>query len=393
MKGEAKMMGLNRIKLISGLLILAAIALLFPIYQTPIWWVSLEAPQYPVEAFPSGVRILFHVNGVFNGCEMIEKEEIAEEEALDCVHEMDTINHYVGMYPIAAGGPIELTFSIWLMAILGVMLLAYIFTGSKARLAIMGIGFACIILWMGTTLYAENGLRFHNAGFLNNRVTVLGEEVEEDAHLDAGQAIIEALKASLAESTDETATPAENEDLSEKQGTLNYLESAFEEYQKRQPGEVQEWKGNASQLLAWHYRKSLGRYFNDPAQLDPMVAGMSRAANILFVALVAVMLLLTIMARKSRGIFNWLLIGVPITFPLLFLLEYATWLGWYGHNMSEMGAFTLKPFMPTVFGQGKVAQFTTNSYPDLGFWMMVLFSVLLVAAALLRRNQAIKESD
>ena len=59
--------------------------------------------------------------------------------------------------------------------------------------------------------------------------------------------------------------------------------------------------------------------------------------------------------------------------------------------MSAMGAFTLKPFMPTVFGQGKVAQFSTNSYPHIGFWLMVLFSLLLGAAALLRRQQ--KQSE
>jgi len=55
--------------------------------------------------------------------------------------------------------------------------------------------------------------------------------------------------------------------------------------------------------------------------------------------------------------------------------------------MNDMGAFTLKPFMPTVFGQGKVAQFTTNSYPHLGFWLMVLFALLLLAAVLIRRKQ------
>ncbi len=61
--------------------------------------------------------------------------------------------------------------------------------------------------------------------------------------------------------------------------------------------------------------------------------------------------------------------------------------------MNEMGAFTLKAFMPTVFGQGKVAQFTTNSYPAYGFWLMVLFSALLLAAFLLRRERTVTEDD
>jgi hypothetical protein len=52
-----------------------------------------------------------------------------------------------------------------------------------------------------------------------------------------------------------------------------------------------------------------------------------------------------------------------------------------------MGAFTLKPFMPTVFGDGKVAQFTTHSYPSIGFGLMIASSALLLLAALIRFKQ------
>jgi hypothetical protein len=43
--------------------------------------------------------------------------------------------------------------------------------------------------------------------------------------------------------------------------------------------------------------------------------------------------------------------------------------------------------MPTVFGDGKVAQFTTHSYPSVGFGLMLLASVLAGLAALIRRKQ------
>jgi len=55
--------------------------------------------------------------------------------------------------------------------------------------------------------------------------------------------------------------------------------------------------------------------------------------------------------------------------------------------LSDMGVFTVKPFMPTVFGDGKVAQFTTHSYPYTGFGLMLLSSLLLGLAALIRRKQ------
>jgi hypothetical protein len=66
--------------------------------------------------------------------------------------------------------------------------------------------------------------------------------------------------------------------------------------------------------------------------------------------------------------------------PLFFVIEYAGWLWFFGHNMHPWGAFTVKPFMPTLFGEGKVAQFSTYSYPYWGYGLlMVTFACLTVA--------------
>jgi hypothetical protein len=51
---------------------------------------------------------------------------------------------------------------------------------------------------------------------------------------------------------------------------------------------------------------------------------------------------------------------------------YAGWLWFFGHNLHPWGAFTVKPFMPTVFGEGKVAQFSTYSYPYWGYALLLL---------------------
>lgn len=56
----------------------------------PVWYVALEAPNYPKAAFPEGIPVWFHVDG-FSGD----------------IHEMNTINHYVGMYPLEDGAKIE----------------------------------------------------------------------------------------------------------------------------------------------------------------------------------------------------------------------------------------------------------------------------------------------
>lgn len=75
-----------------------------------------------------------------------------------------------------------------------------------------------------------------------------------------------------------------------------------------------------------------------------------------------------------------LLMIFPILLPVGFLADFAGWLYWFGHNMQEWGAFKIKPFMPTVFGEGKVAQFTTHSYPEVGFYILLVIAFLSALA-------------
>ena len=83
---------------------------------------------------------------------------------------------------------------------------------------------------------------------------------------------------------------------------------------------------------------------------------------------------------------------IPASLPLLFIADYSYWLYWFGHNLHDWGAFKIKPFMPTVFGDGKIAQFTTHSYPSIGFYMLLAIGILSFLA-ILARNKAMKESN
>jgi len=373
-------------------LTLLGMGLLVAIYFAPIWWVSLTAPNYPPEAFPDGVRIHFHMNGVFNGCQKVEKTEITEEEALDCVHEMDTINHYVGMYPIAAGGVVERAFSPFLVSLLGVMLVGFVIPWVRIRLVVMGVGFAGILVWMGFTYYGEGGIRFNNLGYLSALLTALDQDAgqeQEMRQMSSGEALIARLKEEMAaaQGREPVEAPATAEQ-SEKGRLIDSLRITFEKSQERRPSaERLAWTGSGAQIMQWHYETSLGRYFNDPAQIAPMGRAMSAAGHLMFWGILCAMLLLLWGARRSSGPFYWLLILVPIALPLFFIIDYAAWLWWYGHTLNDMGAFTVKPFMPTVFGDGKVAQFATHSYPYIGFGLMLLLSALSAVVALLRRKQ------
>ncbi len=383
---------LDKRNLIAIALVLLALPILWAIYFTPIWWVSLTAPNYPPESFPSGVRIHFHMNGVFNGCEKIEKAEIQEHEALDCVHEMDTINHYVGMYPIAAGGVIERAFSPFLMTMLGVMLVGFVIPGARVRMLVLGLGFAGIAAWMYLYYYSDDGLRYQNEGYLASMATSLDQGSGDEENLGSrimstGEALIARLKAEMAE-TGGNAPPAEKKAaIDEKERLISNLRETFEKSEERKPvAERKTWSGSGGQTLTWHYAKSLGRYFNNPAEIVPMVATMSLATTVVFWGLLGAMVLLVWGARKQSGLLYWLLILVPMALPVFFIIDYSAWLWWYGHTLNEMGAFTVKPFMPTVFGDGKVAQFTTHSYPYIGFGLMMAMSALLAIALVLRRR-------
>lgn len=405
--------------ILSNLLILASLVLLVIIYFAPIWWVSLTAPNYPPESFPDGVRIHFHMNGVFNGCKQVEKAEITEGEALDCVHEMDTINHYVGMYPIAAGGVIEKAFSPFLLSLLGVMLLGFACTKPKIRTVIMSTGFAVIAVWMYLTWYGEEGLKYQPAGYIEALVKSLDQDSERGKDQGDGSAMLEKLREALPEdavsveefksSEDEftrklaelgselateeglgvTVAKGEVKAITDpKMSNIELLKDNFLHDQAKKPvNEREEWTGSGEQMLRWHYEKSLGRYFNNPEEIRPMVETMTAVAHAVFWMILAAMVFLVWASRKTGGLVYWLLILVPMALPIFFIIEYSAWLWWYGHNLNEMGAFTVKPFMPTVFGQGKVAQFTTHSYPHWGFGVMVAMAVLLALAALIRRKE------
>lgn len=80
----------------------------------PLWRIILDAPQYPRSAFPQGLLVDVFPTGPFNGC----------SGSTDCLHEIDTINHYIGMQPLTIAAPIESKLSPYfaLFVIIGVIL-------------------------------------------------------------------------------------------------------------------------------------------------------------------------------------------------------------------------------------------------------------------------------
>ncbi len=125
--------------------------------------------------------------------------------------------------------------------------------------------------------------------------------------------------------------------------------------------------------------------------MDPMERGAPYLRALAPYALVLVALLMVYYILYDSKILDLLML-IPVFLPVIFLGFYAYWLYWFGHHMHSWGAFKIKPFMPTVFGDGKVAQFTTHSYPTTGFWLLLaisLFSLLAIISKRKARRQAL----
>lgn len=380
--------------LLVRVLALVALLALGASYTVPAWWVSLKAPNYPAQTFPDGVKIHFHVDRVANGCQMRDSKEVLEKEALDCVHEMDTINHFVGMYPIASGGPVEKLFSPFLFSLIGVLIVGFVVPGVGLRTLVMGTGFAGIAVWMSLALFSSNGVQYMGKGWLTGLVDSLGRSEDETKDGDL-HPVVRQLKESLAKSG--IVVDATGPKLGEAATKAQLVEVLKVVHDIKAPVELgvepKPWSNRGIDVMAWHYEESLGRWFNEPAKNQRLVGIMKSASYVVYAGVLVAMLAFLWVARRPRSPLFLALAAVPMILPIGFIVEYSSWLWWYGHSLNAMGAFTLKPFMPTVFGDGKVAQFSTHSYPALGFGLMCVTAGAMALAALLRRNLPAEARD
>ncbi|HNH98922.1 MAG TPA: hypothetical protein PK958_08190, partial [Rhodocyclaceae bacterium] len=272
--------GKNPNLLIGGLTLIALVAMIAA-YFAPIWWVSLTAPNYPKDAFPDGIRIHFHFDGVYNGCkaagkgsrmasEIIQKDLSHEDErynpitdakkdidkgaeGLDCVHEMNTINHYVGMFPIATGAPVEKPLAKFFFGFFAVMMLAFMVTNRKLRLVVLSAGFAAVAAWTIVDQYVLGHLASHVTAYVNEAGTFFKE-----------------------------------------------------------PDKIKVWGDNVTLI-----------------------------SNIVIVGLIVAMIVVVLGVWKIRQ-FELLLALVPGLLPIFFVIEYSAWLWFFGHNLHPWGAFTVK---------------------------------------------------
>jgi len=305
------------------LLTIISILLIVFIYFSPIWWVKLEAPAYP-----NGVPINFHVNGIFNGAPVTEGGLC--DELTYWVHEMDILNHFVGMYPTGTPGAIERALSPFLFAFLILLLLVFMISGRRFQATVFAVGLGMIMVWAYFALFTPGGISLMSEGYQ--------QFVQCDMDME--------------------------------------------------PDEIQDWTGLYT--MQESYYASLSKTTQSRDVNEKMASVLMTAAYVVIGVLIGGAFIFLVGLLWKNNLFYWLLVIIPILLPVFFVLEYAGWLWWVGHNLGEWAAFPIRPFMPTVLGEARIIggpQFVTYSYPHYGYGLMILSSVLLIFATSLRRKQ------
>jgi hypothetical protein len=83
------------------------------------------------------------------------------------------------------------------------------------------------------------------------------------------------------------------------------------------------------------------------------------------------------------------LLSLPaILLPLVFLLDLYFWLNNFGQNLDPHAALSnaVKPFTPTILGEGVIGQFKTVAYADVGLVLAAGGSILILIGLYLQRR-------
>lgn len=83
------------------------------------------------------------------------------------------------------------------------------------------------------------------------------------------------------------------------------------------------------------------------------------------------------------------LLALPaILFPVGFVVDLAYWLRHHGQNLDPSAPLSsaVKPFTPTIFGEGGIGQFYTYAEAGVGLWLAVACSVLTIVAFYFHRR-------
>ena len=114
-------------------------------------------------------------------------------------------------------------------------------------------------------------------------------------------------------------------------------------------------------------------------------APFEKSISVLGVAVVALLILAAVFVHSRWAA----LLALPaLLFPVIFLLDLQFWLANFGQNLDPAAPLSssVKPFVPPVLFEGKIAQFRTVASPGIGLWLAIAASVLILIGLYFHRR-------
>jgi peptidoglycan/LPS O-acetylase OafA/YrhL len=120
------------------------------------------------------------------------------------------------------------------------------------------------------------------------------------------------------------------------------------------------------------------RPLNEAAQFE-------RSISLIGVAAVALLILAAIFVHSKWAA----LLSLPaLLFPAIFLLDLQYWMANFGQNLDPRAPLSssIKPFVPPVLFEGKIAQFRTWAEPEWGLWLAAAGSLVILIGLFFHRR-------
>jgi copper chaperone NosL len=117
-------------------------------------------------------------------------------------------------------------------------------------------------------------------------------------------------------------------------------------------------------------------------------APVERQLSLAVVAATALLVTTLLLVPRRRA--NRLALAAALAIPLGFVADFFYWLYRFGHHLNPHAPLKLRPFTPTLFGNGVIGQFMTFARPELGFWLATGAAGVAVLLIALRERAAIR---
>lgn len=148
---------------------------------------------------------------------------------------------------------------------------------------------------------------------------------------------------------------------------------------------IDEMKGKDPEFDELRELNSLNHYIgmrqlHEAAEFERSIAMPSVIAFVVLLVIAAAAFLF-----KFKQKWAWLLVLPPLGFPFVFMGDLYYWLRDSGQNLDPAAPFSssIKPFTPTMIGDGIVGQFATSAQMDTGWYLALAASVCILVALVL----------